>query len=294
MTVSAPAKWGLRGLGLGYLLILLLAPVVMIFFKTFENGIGPPLDAITSPDAIHAMKLTLLMVAIAVPLNTVFGIGCALLLVRHRWKGNAAIDAIINLPFAVSPVVIGLSLFLLYGNDGWFGPTLADWGIQVLFSTPGMILASVFVSLPFVVREVVPVLQEIGTEQEQAASTLGANGWQTFWRVTLPAIRWGVAYGIVLTTARVLGEFGAVTVVSGSISGETETLPLYVAKQFEQFNIEAAYGGAIVLALMALTTLLLMTVGGRKRKAQVAGAGPIGDLQISGAAPDEPKQKEDS
>lgn len=294
MTVSAPARWGLRGLGLGYLLILLLAPVVMIFFKTFENGLGPPLEAITSADAIHAIQLTLLMVAVAVPLNTIFGVGCALLLVRHRWQGNAIIDAIINLPFAVSPVVIGLSLYLLYGADGWFGPTLAEWGIEVLFSTPGMILASVFVSLPFVVREVVPVLQEIGTEQEQAASTLGANGWQTFWRVTLPAIRWGVAYGIVLTTARVLGEFGAVTVVSGSISGETETLPLYVAKQFEQFNIEAAYGGAIVLALMALTTLLLMTVGGRKRKAQVAGAGPIGDLQISGAAPDEPKQKEDS
>jgi sulfate/thiosulfate transport system permease protein len=267
VTVSAPAKWGLRGLGLGYLLILLLAPVVMIFFKTFEDGIGPPLDAITSPEGIHAIQLTLLMVAVAVPLNTVFGVGCALLLVRHRSKSNALIDAIINLPFAVSPVVIGLSLFLLYGNEGWFGPTLAEWGIQVLFSTPGMILASVFVSLPFVVREVVPVLQEIGTEQEQAASTLGANPWQTFWRVTLPAIRWGVAYGIVLTTARVLGEFGAVTIVSGSISGQTETLPLFVAGEWEQFNEPGAYAGAIVLALLALTTLLLMTVGGRRRQA---------------------------
>ena len=159
------------------------------------------------------------MVAIAVPLNTVFGVGCALLLVRHKWKGNAVIDAIINLPFAISPVVIGLSLFLLYGTDGWFGPTLAEAGIKILFSVPGMVLASIFVSLPFVVRETVPVLQEIGTEQEQAASTLGANAWQTFWRITLPAIRWGVAYGVVLTTARVLGEFGAVTIVSGSISG---------------------------------------------------------------------------
>jgi sulfate/thiosulfate transport system permease protein len=267
MTPATPAKWGLRSLALGYLGLLLLAPVAMIFYKTFEHGLGPPIDAMTSPDALHAIQLTLLMVAIAVPLNTIFGVGCALLLVRHKWKGNTILDGIINLPFAISPIVVGLSLFLLYGNDGWFGPTLSEWGIKVLFSTPGMVLASIFVSLPFVVRETVPVLQEIGTEQEQAASTLGANAWQTFWRITLPAIRWGVAYGIVLTTARVLGEFGAVTIVSGSISGQTETLPLFVAKAFEQFNEEAAYAGAIVLALLALTTLLLMSVGGRKAKA---------------------------
>jgi sulfate transport system permease protein len=287
VTVSAPAKWGLRGLGLGYLLILLLAPVAMIFYKTFENGLGPPIDAITSPDAIHAIQLTLLMVAVAVPLNTVFGVGCALLLVRHRWKGNALIDAVINLPFAVSPVVIGLSLFLLYGTDGWFGPALAEWGIEVLFSTPGMILASVFVSLPFVVREVVPVLHEIGIEQEQAASTLGANPWQTFWRVTLPAIRWGVAYGVVLTTARVLGEFGAVTIVSGNISGETQTLPLFVATEFEQFNEQGAYAGAIVLALLALTTLLLMSVGGRRRKAAAATIPMTGETAAALSKPKE-------
>jgi sulfate/thiosulfate transport system permease protein len=282
MAVNAPAKWSLRTLAFGYLGLLLLAPVGMIFYKTFEHGIGPPLDAMTSPDAVHAIWLTLLMVAVAVPLNTVFGIGCALLLVRHKWKGNAVIDGIISLPFAVSPIVIGLSLFLLYGNEGWFGPTLASWGIEVLFSTPGMILASVFVSLPFVVREVVPVLQEIGTEQEQAASTLGANAWQTFWRVTLPAIRWGVAYGVVLTTARVLGEFGAVTIVSGSISGKTETLPLFVGKAFEQFDEQAAYAGAIVLALLALTTLLLMSVGGRKAKSEASGPIPAtGDAAIS-------------
>ena len=282
MTTRRPAKWGLRTLAFGYLGLLLLAPVGLIFWKTFEHGLGPPIDAMTSPDALHAIWLTLLMVAVAVPLNTVFGVGCALLLVRYKWKGNAVIDGIINLPFAISPIVIGLSLFLLYGNDGWFGPTLSEWGIKVLFSTPGMILASIFVSLPFVVRETVPVLQEIGTEQEQAASTLGANAWQTFWRVTLPAIRWGVAYGVVLTTARVLGEFGAVTIVSGSISGQTETLPLFVAKSFEQFNEQAAYAGAIVLALLALTTLLLMSVGGRKAKAGSSGPIPIaGDASIS-------------
>ena len=275
MTTTPTAKWGLRGLAFGYLGLLLLAPVGMIFYKTFEHGIGPPVEAITSPDSLHAIQLTLLMVAVAVPLNTVFGVGCALLLVRHNWWGNKFIDGIINLPFAVSPVVIGLSLFLLYGTDGWFGPALADMGIQVLFSIPGMILASIFVSLPFVVRETVPVLQEIGTEQEQAASTLGANAWQTFWRVTLPSIRWGVAYGVVLTTARVLGEFGAVTIVSGSISGETETLPLFVGKAFEQFDEQAAYAGAIVLALLALTTLLLMSIGGRKAKSGAAGPIPV-------------------
>jgi sulfate transport system permease protein len=261
---SRTSRWGLRALGLGYLTLLLLAPLVMIFFKTFEDGIGPPLDAITSPDGLHALKLTLIMVAVAVPLNTVFGIGCALLLVRHRWKGNAIIDGVINLPFAISPVVIGLSLFLLYGTHGWFGPALGEAGIKILFSIPAMILASVFVSLPFVVREVVPVLQEIGTDQEQAASTLGANAWQTFWRITLPAIRWGVAYGMVLTTARVLGEFGAVTIVSGQISGQTQTLPLYVAKQFEGFNYAGAYGASLLLAVLALSTLLAMNLLKRK------------------------------
>jgi sulfate/thiosulfate transport system permease protein len=280
MTTSAPAKWGLRSLAFGYLGLLLLAPVGMIFYKTFEHGFGPPWEAMTSPEALHAIQLTLLMVAVAVPLNTVFGVGCAILLVRRRWWGNGIVDAIINLPFAISPIVIGLALYLLYGNSGWFGPTLTEWGFQVLFSWPGMVLASIFVSLPFVVREVVPVLQEIGTEQEQAASTLGANGWQTFWRVTLPAIRWGVAYGVVLTTARVLGEFGAVTIVSGSISGETETLPLYVAKAFEQFQEEAAYAGAIVLALLALTTLLLMSVGGRRAKASNAPATDVAGLSV--------------
>ena len=268
MSAGLPARWGLRGLAFAYLGLLLLAPVAMIFYKTFEHGLGPPLEAISSPDALHAIWLTLLMVAVAVPLNTVFGVGCALLLVRHRWRGNALIDGVINLPFAISPIVIGLSLFLLYGQQGWFGPTLAEWGIQVLFSTPGMILAGVFVSLPFVVRETIPVLEEIGDEQEQAAATLGAGAWQAFWRVTLPAIRWGVAYGVVLTTARVLGEFGAVTIVSGQISGRTETLPLFVAKAFEQFDEGAAYAGAIVLALLALTSLLLMSVGGRRTGSQ--------------------------
>lgn len=265
---GAVSRWSLRILGLGFLALLLVAPLVIIFFETFKDGIQPPLDAITSTNGLHALKLSLLMVVIAVPLNTIFGVACALLLVRHKWKGNGLIDSVINLPFALSPVVIGLALYLLYStNGGWFGPTLAEAGLEVLFSVPGMVLASIFVSLPFVVRETVPVLQEIGTEQEQAASTLGANAWQTFWRVTLPAIRWGVAYGVVLTTARVLGEFGAVTIVSGSISGKTETLPLFVSKEFERFSEPGAYGASLVLALLALMTLLAMNLLKRKEDA---------------------------
>jgi sulfate transport system permease protein len=231
----------------------------MIFYRTFEHGLSAPLEAITTPNAIHALELTLQMVAISVPLNTVFGVGCAILLVRHRWRGNVLIDSVINLPFAVSPVVIGLSLFLLYGLGGWFAG-LSEAGLKILFAVPGMVLASVFVSVPFVVRETVPVLQEIGTEQEQAASTLGANAWQTFWRVTLPAIRWGVAYGVVISTARVLGEFGAVSIVSGKISGQTETLPIFVSKQFEQFQYPAAYAASVLLAILAFSTLLAMNL----------------------------------
>jgi sulfate transport system permease protein len=264
---GAGSRWGLRVLGLGYVGVLLLAPLVLIFFKTFEHGLAPPIDAITSPDGLHALKLTLITVAIAVPLNTIFGVVCAILLVRHKWKPNFLVDAVINVPFAISPIVIGLSLFLLYGTKGWLEPGLAEAGIKVLFSLPGMVLACIFVSLPFVVRETVPVLQEIGTEQEQAASTLGANAWQTFWRVTLPAIRWGVAYGVVLTTARVLGEFGAVSVVSGSISGQTQTLPLFVEKQYQNFNLPGAFGASVLLAMLALATLLAMNLLKRKEDA---------------------------
>jgi sulfate transport system permease protein len=250
----------LRFFALGYLALLLLIPVVMIFIRTFEDGIGQAWESVTTPEAIHAFYLTFVMVAIAVPLNTVFGVLAALVLVRQRFKGRAILNTVIDIPFAISPVVIGLSLILVYGRDGWFGQWFIDNGVQIIFSVPGMVLATIFVSLPFVVREVQPVLQEIGDEQEQAASTLGANWWQTFWRVTLPAIRWGVAYGVVLATARALGEFGAVSVVSGKISGQTETLPLYVEKQFGQFDIAGAYAAAVVLAILAVATLLLMNL----------------------------------
>jgi len=257
----------LRTIALGYLGLLVAAPVGLVCYRTFEHGIGPAWDAVTTPDAIHAFKLTILMVIVAVPANTVFGVIMALALVRHRFPGRALVNAAIDLPFAVSPVVIGLALILVYGQGGWFGSWLAEQGIQVIFATPGMILATMFVSLPFVVREVMPVLREIGTEQEQAASTLGASGWQTFWRITLPAIRWALTYGVVLATARALGEFGAVSVVSGKLQGQTETATLFVENQFHQFNLTGAYAASFVLAMLAIGTLLSMNLLNRRRGA---------------------------
>jgi sulfate/thiosulfate transport system permease protein len=256
-----------RLVAFGYLGAILVVPVALVVYKTFEPGLGAVWESITTPAAVHAFYLTVLVAAIAVPLNTLFGIVAALVLVRTNVRGKAVLNALIDLPFAVSPVVVGLALLLVYGRVGWFGPELADAGIRVIFSLPGIVLATIFVSLPFVVREVAPVLREIGTEQEQAASTLGASRWQAFRRITLPAIRWGLAYGIVLSTARALGEFGAVSVVSGKISGETETMTLLVEKRFQNFDLAGAYAASTVLALLALATLLAMTLLERRRNA---------------------------
>ena len=245
-------------LALGYLAVLLLVPVGLIFYRTFEKGIGFLFDSISTPAAIHALFLTLEVAAITVPLNAAFGVLAALALVRGRFPGRRLLDALIDLPFAISPVVIGISLVLLYGREGWLG-FLADDGIRILFSMPGIVLATVFVSLPFVAREVTPVLREIGAEQEEAAATLGATSWQTFWRITLPAIRWGLAYGIVLSTARAIGEFGAVSVISGRVAGETQTLTILVEQRYNNFDIAGAYAASALLALIALVTLLSMT-----------------------------------
>jgi sulfate transport system permease protein len=255
------SKYALRIIALGYLALLVGIPVVLVFVNAFQDGIGPAWDAVTTPEAQHAFYLTFVMVAVTVPLNTIFGVLAALAIVRQRFRGRALLNAAIDLPFAVSPVVVGLALLLVYGSrDGWIGDWLAENGIRIIFSVPGMILATMFVSLPFVVRETIPVLREIGTEQEQAAATLGAGPLQTFFRVTLPAIRWGVAYGVVLTTARALGEFGAVSVVSGQISGETETATLFVANSYQRFDEVGAYAASVVLALLAMATLLAMNV----------------------------------
>jgi sulfate transport system permease protein len=257
-------RYAARTIALGYLALLLVLPVVFVFYKTFEHGIARAWESVTTPEAVHAFWLTIELVAIAVPLNTLFGVVAALGIARQRFRGRGLFNALLDLPFAVSPVVVGLSLLLLYGRTGWFGDWLTENGLRIVFSFPGMLLATIFVSLPFVVRETIPVLREVGTEQEQAAATLGAGPLQTFWRVTLPAIRWGVAYGVVLTTARALGEFGAVSVVSGHIAGQTETLTLHVQDRFEAFDLTGAYAASLVLALLALITLLSMNLLRRK------------------------------
>jgi sulfate transport system permease protein len=263
---SRASRLTLRVIALGYLAALLAIPVAMVFYRTFEHGIGPAYDAVTTAPAQHAFWLTLEMVAIAVPLNTIFGVGMALAIVRGRWRGKTIVSALVDLPFAMSPVVVGLALILVYGNAGWIGAWLAEHGVRVIFSTPGMVLATIFVSLPFVVRAVVPVLHEIGREQEDAARTLGASPAQTFWRVTLPAIRWGVAYGVILTTARALGEFGAVAVVSGKIEGQTETMTLFVEQRFQAFDLAGAYAASVVLALLALAVIGAMTLLDRRKE----------------------------
>jgi sulfate transport system permease protein len=267
--LSRRSRWGLRSIALLYLGALLIVPVGMIFYRTFEHGLSEPIDAVTSANGLHAFWLTIVCVGIAVPLNTVFGVVTAMVLVRQNFRGKALLNAAIDLPFAISPVVIGLALFLVYApRNSWLGGWLLDNGVQVIFSLPGMILATIFVSLPFVVREVMPVLQEIGTDQEEAAETLGASPWQTFWKVTLPAIRWGVTYGVVLATARALGEFGAVSVVAGNISGSggTQTLPLFVKNQFDNFSLAGAYGAAIVLAILAIAVLFGMNLLQRRSR----------------------------
>jgi len=250
----------LRTVALGYLALLLVVPIGMVFYRALENGIGPAWDAVTTPPAQHAFYLTIVIALIAVPLNAVFGVACAWLLARYEFRGKRLLDALVDLPFAISPVVVGLALILVWGREGWFSST------SIIFSTPGMILATIFVSLPFVVREVEPVLREEGIDQEQAARTLGANAFQVLRRITLPTIRWGLTYGVILSTARAIGEFGAVAVVSGKISGRTETLTLYVEDRFQSLDLTGAYAAGVVLALLGVTVLTLMTLLQRRHQ----------------------------
>ncbi|WP_378738744.1 sulfate ABC transporter permease subunit CysW [Nocardia brasiliensis] len=265
MNLSWPTRISLRVVALGYLFVLLVLPLIIILVRTFEKGIGAFVDSITTPAAISAFQLSMIIVAIVVPVNVVFGIVTAIALVRGKFPGRTLVQGIVDLPFAVSPVVVGVALILLWGAGGWFGG-LEDIGLKVIFNLPGMVIATIFVTLPFVVREVEPVLHEIGDDQEQAAATLGATRWQTFWRITLPAIRWGLTYGVVLTVARALGEFGAVIMVSSALPGTSQTLTLLVhGRYINDHNTFGAYAAATLLMGLALVTLLLMTLLERKR-----------------------------
>lgn len=266
MILTRRVRWSLRALALAYLLVLVAVPVAFILFRTFEPGLVAFWESITTPAAIAALNVSLRIVAIVVPLNVVFGVVTALLLARERFPGQQALQAIVDLPFSVSPVVVGVALIMLWGAGGWFSG-VEQAGIKVIFALPGMVLATIFVTLPFVVREVEPVLREIGTDQEQAAATLGANGWQTFWRITLPAIRWGLTYGVILTIARSLGEFGAVIMVSSGFPGVSQTLTLLVhGRYIDDHNTYGAYAAATLLMMLAVLALLLMTLLDRLRR----------------------------
>jgi sulfate transport system permease protein len=258
-------RWPARIGALGYLALLIVVPVGSVFFRAFQHGLGAAWDAVTTTEGTHAFWLTILVVGIAVPLDTVFGVAVAILLARHRFPGAWLLDAFIDIPLALSPVVVGLGLVLVYGKTGWFGNWLAARGIEIIFSTPGIIMASATVALPYVTRAVLPVLIEIGTDQEQAARTLGAGTFAVFRRITLPSLRRPLAYGVTLTTARVLGEFGAVAIVSGEIVDKTETMTVFINSSFDNLDPIGAYAGAVVLALLALGVLLVLG-GDRERR----------------------------
>jgi sulfate transport system permease protein len=266
---SAPAFSGaqigarlLRALLIGAALLLLigliLLPLIAVFAEALRNGVPAFLKAFEDPDAWHAIKLTLIVAAIAVPLNTVFGVAAAWLIAKHRFRGRSLLQSLIDLPFSVSPVVAGLVFVLIFGAQGWgLGPWLAEYGIKVLFSLPGLVLATVFITFPFVARELIPLMEEQGKDAEEAALSLGASGWQSFWYVTLPNIRWALMYGVLLCNARAMGEFGAVSVVSGHIRGQTNTLPLQVEILYNEYAFTSAFALAAVLAGLALVTLAL-------------------------------------
>lgn len=250
-------KWSLIGLMLLYLSLIMLIPAANVFVQAFGKGIGGFLQTFTERGFLMALKLTLLMALICVPINTAFGLCAAWWIGRNKQlPGRAFLITLLDLPFSISPVVAGLMLVLLYGRNGWFGSLLQANGLNIIFAVPGMVLATAFVSLPFVAREVIPVLEEMGAEPEEAARTLGANDWQIFWRITLPSIRWGLLYGVLLTNARAMGEFGAVAVVSGNILGKTQTLPLFVEEAYKQYKTESAYAAAVLLAGLAIVTLV--------------------------------------
>ena len=260
MTPSPAVRHLLRYLALAYVAILVIVPVALILWRTFAPGIGAFFASISTPAAVSALQLSLLVVVIVVPLNVLFGIPTALVLARNRFRGKSALQAVIDLPFAVSPIVVGVALILLWGSAGLFGFVENNFGLKIIFGFPGIVLASIFVTVPFVIREVEPVLHEIGTDQEEAAATLGSRWWQTFWRIPLPSIRWGLTYGIVLTVARTLGEFGAVIMVSSNLPGTSQTLTLLVADRYSRGTEYGAYAVSTLLMTVAVIVLIVQVV----------------------------------
>ena len=249
-----------------YLGLVLLLPAANVFITAFSKGKSPIWEAMQRPDFQSAIQLTLGLAVIALPLNTIFGLSAAWAIARNKFPGKALLLSIIDLPFSISPVVAGLMIVLLYGRLGWFGSYLEANDIKIIFAFPGMLLATIFVSMPFIAREVIPILDEMGTDQEEAARTLGASDWQIFWKVVVPNIRWGLLYGLVLTNARAMGEFGAVSVVSGNIASKTQSLPLFVEQSYKQYETEVAYSAAVLLALLAVVTLVLKEILERKTR----------------------------
>ena len=253
-------KWLILGVALSFFAIFIFMPLVAVFVEAFRKGWTTYYRALIEPDALSAIRLTLLAALIAVPLNVIFGISAAWAIAKYQFRGKQLLTTLIDLPFSVSPVVAGLIYVLVFGAQGWFGSWLGDNDIKIIFAVPGIVLATIFVTFPFVARELIPLMESQGPEEEEAAIVLGASGWQTFRRITLPNIKWGLLYGIILCNARAMGEFGAVSVVSGHIRGQTNTLPLHVEILYNEYNFAAAFAVASLLALLALMTLVLKTV----------------------------------
>lgn len=275
-TTEAPwVRYTLITIALAFLLLFLVLPLAAVFTEALRKGFGAYLDGLREPDAWSAIKLTLITAAIAVPLNLVFGVAAAWCIAKYEFKGKAFLTTLVDLPFSVSPVVAGLIYVLVFGAQGWLGPWLSEHNIKIVFAVPGIVLATIFVTFPFIARELIPLMQAQGNEEEQAAIVLGATGWQTFWHVTLPNIKWGLIYGVILCNARAMGEFGAVSVVSGHIRGQTNTMPLHVEILYNEYQSVAAFAVASLLALLAVVTLAIKSVAEWQHEKQMKAAAEL-------------------
>ena len=275
-TTEAPwVRYTLIGIALAFMLLFLVLPLAAVFAEALRKGFGAYLEGLREPDAWSAIQLTLITALIAVPLNLVFGVAAAWCIAKYEFKGKAFLTTLVDLPFSVSPVVAGLVYVLMFGAQGWFGPWLQEHDIKIIFAVPGIVLATVFVTFPFIARELIPLMQAQGNDEEQAAIVLGATGWQTFWYVTLPNIKWGLLYGVILCNARAMGEFGAVSVVSGHIRGQTNTIPLHVEILYNEYQSVAAFAAASLLALLALVTLVIKTIAEHRNEQALKAAAEL-------------------